>query len=79
VAARNSAAVADIKAGAADPTGAVAARSLPAAQAAGAVDRVAGAAPAAEVRVVVRRAAAGTVGVRAAAAVSREAVSREKR
>jgi len=51
----------------------VVARSPPAAQAAGAEDRAVGAAPAAEVRAVVRRGAA----VGAAVAVSRAVVSRE--
>ena len=71
--ARNSAAVEDIKADAADPAGAVAVRSPPAAQAAGAVDPAVGAAPAAVVRAVDRRGAA----VGAAVAVSRAVVSRE--
>jgi hypothetical protein len=70
VVARNSAALADTRA---DAVGTVAARSPPAAQAAGAEDRAVGAAPAAEVRAVDRRGAA----VGAAVAVSRAVVSRE--
>jgi hypothetical protein len=71
VVARNSAAVADTRADAVGTV--VVARSPPAAQAAGAEDRAVGAAPAAEVRAVVRRGAA----VGAAVAVSRAVVSRE--